>query len=53
MMLFNLVDRVPYFHRCPRLKLGRSIVGIWREWGAEFGPEKLTGKGQEGMLQVG
>ena len=52
-MLFHFVDTVPDIHMCPKLKLGRSIVGIEREWGAEFGQEKLTGQGLEVMLQMG
>ena len=52
--MFHLVDRVLDFHMCPKLKLGRSIVGVEREWGAKFGKKKLTGKGLlKVMLQLG
>ena len=38
---------------CPKVKLGRSIVGRKREGGGEIGKKKLTEKGLAVMLQMG
>ena len=40
-------------HMCPNVRLDRSIASINKEWGAEFGRNKLTGKGVEVPLWMG